>query len=99
MKQFGPLARRLAAKQRRTYKEDQVEKRMVTVAYTDGRNTEVLAFDPKRDTPETVRFLTGRMRDNGWVPVKGSGREVVIVDGVVTDYVAPVKMRPVWKVA
>ncbi len=73
-------------------------KKMVIVSFTDGRSTDTLAFDPATDTPETVRLLTSRMKENGWYPVKGSGRQVVVEDGVVRDYVAPVKLRPVWQV-
>lgn len=99
MKQFGPRARRLAASQPHTYKEVQVTKKMLAVSFTDGRSTEVIAFDPQRDTEETVALLTDRMRENGWAPIKGSGRILTITDGVVTDYVAPVKIKPVWQVA
>lgn len=99
MKQFGPRARRLAATQRRTQKEEQVSKKMLAVTFTDGRNSEVIAFDPTRDTEETVALLTDRMKENGWVPIKGSGRILTIENGVVSDFVAHPKMKPVWQVA
>lgn len=35
-----------------------------------------LKFFPDRDTPATVHDLLVRMANNGWDPVKGSGRVV-----------------------
>ena len=99
MKQFGPTARRLAAKQRRTDEGRAQVKKFLVITFTDGRNTDTLAFDSHKDTPETVTLLMARMKENGWVPIKGSDRIVEIEQGMVIDYVAHRKMRPIWKVA
>lgn len=76
-----------------------MEKKMLAVTFTDGRTSSVIALDPKRDTPDTVKLLVSRMKENGWYPVAGSGRSIVIEDGVVRDYVAEPKLRSIWKVA
>ena len=71
---------------------------MQVVAFTDGRTVEKIAFDARGDTEESAALFADRMRENGWVPVKGSAHLVEIEDGVAKPFVARPRMRRVWQV-
>ena len=71
---------------------------MQVVAFTDGRTVETVAFDARKDSEFSVASLVARMRENGWVPVKGSNHLIDVENGVARPYIARVNRGKVWQV-
>jgi hypothetical protein len=69
------------------------------VAFTDGRTVEKIAFDARGDDEFSAAVLVARMKENGWYPVKGSEKTVVVENGVTRPFIARVKRSRIWKMA
>lgn len=78
-----------------------MSKRFVAITWTDGKQEQVILMDASADTVQSAHLFSTRMRENGWVPVKGSERLYVEEDGVKKPFIARVPMfnKRAWKVA
>jgi hypothetical protein len=78
-----------------------MSKRFLAVDFTDGHTKETFLFDGNGDTEQSVALFSDRMRENGWVPMKGSQRLLVRENGVLQPFIDAARKftRRVWKLA